>query len=151
MCKPAQIAGNLLRSPRAVAVYEGAAVAVHYPGEAALRRLRGRWRCVGTFIDRHLAETVSDGAFSRALLQADEHRADALGVLVVGHWVESGRVYCVLEASSPEAIRAHHAKLGLPCDDMHEIDAPPVAWPLSAEDNERLRGSITTVWSPPAA
>jgi Protein of unknown function (DUF4242) len=106
---------------------------------------------MGTFIDRHLAETVSDEAFSRALLQVDEHRADIHGVLVVGHWVDSGRVYCVLEASNPEAIRAHHAKLGLPCDDVHEIDVPPVAWPLSAKDNERLRGSITTVWSPPAA
>jgi hypothetical protein len=59
---------------------------------------------VGTFIDRHLPEAVSDEAFSRALLEADEHRVDAHGVLVVGHWLASGRVYCVLEAS--DALRA---------------------------------------------
>jgi Protein of unknown function (DUF4242) len=101
---------------------------------------------VGTFIDRHLAETVSDEAFARALLEAEEHRVDAHGVLVVGHWLESGRVYCVLEASDAQAVRKQHAALGLPCDDLHEVEPLPVAWPLSAEDDARVRASIAAAW-----
>jgi hypothetical protein len=102
---------------------------------------------VGTFIDRHLAEVVSDEAFSRALLEADAHRVDAHGVLLVGHWVASGRLYCVLEASDAQVVREQHAALGLPCDDLREVDAlPPVAWPLSAEDDARVRGSIAAAW-----
>jgi Protein of unknown function (DUF4242) len=101
---------------------------------------------VGSFIDRHLAEAVSDEAFSRALLEADEHKVDAYGVLVLGHWLASGRLYCVLEASDAQAVREQHAALGLPCDDLREVEALSVTWPLSAEDDARVRASIAAAW-----
>ncbi len=32
-----------------------------------------------------------------------------------------GPVYCLLEAPSAEAVRDHHASLGVPCGDVHEV------------------------------
>jgi hypothetical protein len=32
-----------------------------------------------------------------------------------------GKVYCLLEGPDEEAIRAHHAALGVPCGDVHKV------------------------------
>ena len=32
-----------------------------------------------------------------------------------------GKVYCLLEAPSEEAVRQHHAALDVPCGDVHEV------------------------------
>ena len=32
-----------------------------------------------------------------------------------------GKVYCLLEGPSEEAIRQHHAALDVPCGDVHEV------------------------------
>jgi hypothetical protein len=34
-----------------------------------------------------------------------------------------GKVYCLLEGPDEEAIRAHHAALGVPCGDVHQVDS----------------------------
>jgi hypothetical protein len=34
-----------------------------------------------------------------------------------------GKVYCLLEGPDEEAVRAHHAALGVPCGDVHEVDS----------------------------
>jgi hypothetical protein len=34
-----------------------------------------------------------------------------------------GKVYCVLDGPDAEAIRAHHAELGVPCGDVHQVDS----------------------------
>ena len=34
-----------------------------------------------------------------------------------------GKVYCLLEGPDEEAIRSHHAALGVPCSDVHEVDS----------------------------
>jgi len=32
-----------------------------------------------------------------------------------------GKVYCLLDGPSAEAIRLHHAALGVPCGDVHQV------------------------------
>jgi hypothetical protein len=34
-----------------------------------------------------------------------------------------GHVYCLLEAPDAEAVRQHHAALGVPCGDVHQVDS----------------------------
>ncbi len=34
-----------------------------------------------------------------------------------------GAVYCLLEGPDEEAIRRHHAALGVPCGDVHQVDS----------------------------
>lgn len=32
-----------------------------------------------------------------------------------------GKVYCLLEAPDADAVRNHHAALGVPCGEVHEV------------------------------
>lgn len=34
-----------------------------------------------------------------------------------------GNVYCLLEAPDEDAVRKHHAALGVPCSDVHQVDS----------------------------
>jgi Nickel responsive protein SCO4226-like len=34
-----------------------------------------------------------------------------------------GKVYCLLDGPDEEAIRNHHAALGVPCSDVHQVDS----------------------------
>jgi hypothetical protein len=34
-----------------------------------------------------------------------------------------GKVYCLLEAPSEQAVRDHHASLGVPCGQVHQVDS----------------------------
>jgi hypothetical protein len=34
-----------------------------------------------------------------------------------------GKVYCLLEGPDEDAIRRHHAALGVDCGDVHEVDS----------------------------
>jgi hypothetical protein len=33
-----------------------------------------------------------------------------------------GQVYCLLEAPDADAVRKHHAALGVPCGDVHRVE-----------------------------
>ncbi|MGO9779231.1 MAG: nickel-binding protein [Streptosporangiaceae bacterium] len=39
-----------------------------------------------------------------------------------GEWTD-GNVYCLLEGPDEDAIRKHHAALGVPCGDVHQVDS----------------------------
>ena len=49
-------------------------------------------------------------------------KADEFGVrqLELFHNAE-GKVYCLLEAPDAAAVRNHHAALGVPCGEVHEV------------------------------
>jgi hypothetical protein len=49
-------------------------------------------------------------------------KADKFGVrqIELFHNPE-GKVFCLLEAPDAEAVRSHHAALGVPCGDVHEV------------------------------
>ena len=34
-----------------------------------------------------------------------------------------GKVYCLLDGSDEDAIRQHHAALGVPCGEVHQVDS----------------------------
>ena len=61
-------------------------------------------------------------------------RADQFGVRQVElyHNLE-GRVYCLLEGPDEDAIRQHHAALGVPCGDVHQVDS--LTWPGRTEQS----------------
>ncbi len=49
-------------------------------------------------------------------------RADQFGVRQVELYHNAeGQVYCLLEGPDEEAIRQHHAALGVPCGDVHRV------------------------------
>jgi len=51
-------------------------------------------------------------------------RADEYGVRQVDLYHNpDGKVYCLLEGPDEEAIRKHHAALGLPCGAVHQVDS----------------------------
>jgi hypothetical protein len=48
--------------------------------------------------------------------------ADQFGVRQIELYHNSdGKVYCLLEAPDAEAVRSHHAALGVPCGEVHEV------------------------------
>jgi hypothetical protein len=50
-------------------------------------------------------------------------RADQFSVRQVElYHSASGQVYCLLEAPDEEAVRKHHAALGLDCGPVHQVD-----------------------------
>jgi hypothetical protein len=59
---------------------------------------------------RQFAETVRRGQYNEF----------GVRVLDVYHNAE-GKVYCFLEAPDAEAVRQHHASLGVPCGEVHEV------------------------------
>ena len=51
-------------------------------------------------------------------------KADQFGVrqIELYHNAE-GKVFCLLEGPDEEAVREHHAALGVPCGDVHRVDS----------------------------
>jgi len=54
----------------------------------------------------------------------DGNQADQFGVgqLELYHNAD-GAVYCLLEGPDKDAIRRHHAALGVPCGDIHQVES----------------------------
>ena len=51
-------------------------------------------------------------------------KADQFGVRQVEMYHNpDGQVYCLLEGPDADAIRQHHAALGVSCGDVHEVDS----------------------------
>lgn len=49
--------------------------------------------------------------------------ADQFGVRQIElYYNHEGQVYCLLEAPDEQAVREHHAALGVPCGDVHQVD-----------------------------
>ena len=84
------------------------------------------------FIDFH--EDLKLPAEAIAQIADDTHagRADQFGVRQIELYHNpDGKVYCLLEGPDEAAIRQHHAALGVPCGDVHQVaplpggDSPP--------------------------
>jgi hypothetical protein len=53
---------------------------------------------------------------------AKAQKADEFGVRQVELYHNAdGKVYCLLDAPDEEAVRKHHAALGVPCGDVHPV------------------------------
>jgi len=76
------------------------------------------------FMDFH--EDLKLPAEAIAQIADDTHhaRADQFGVRQVELYHNGdGKVYCLLDGPDADAIRQHHAALGVPCGDVHEVDS----------------------------
>lgn len=76
------------------------------------------------FMDFHEDLQLPADAIAQLAEDARNARADEFGVrqIELYHNAE-GKVYCVLDGPDAEAIRAHHAALGAPCGDVHQVDS----------------------------
>jgi Protein of unknown function (DUF4242) len=98
------------------------------------------------FIDRHSALSVPSAVKRRVFREGLQHYVDTRGVQVVGHWLEDGSIYCVIEAPDSEAACQHHAERGLSCSELHHIAGLRGGQPTPAEDTAMVRAAISTFW-----
>ena len=75
------------------------------------------------FIDFHEDLKLPAEAIAQIAEDTRAARADQFGVRQVElyHNLE-GRVYCLLEGPDEDAIRKHHAALGVDCGTVHRVD-----------------------------
>jgi hypothetical protein len=75
------------------------------------------------FMDFHADLKLPPEAIGQIADDARNGRADQFGVrqIELYHNAE-GAVYCLLEGPDEQAIRSHHAELGVGCGEVHQID-----------------------------
>jgi hypothetical protein len=79
---------------------------------------------VPRFMDFHEDLKLPDEAISQIADDARHARTDKFGVRQVQlYHNDVGQVYCLLDGPDEQAIRAHHAALGVPCGDVHQVDS----------------------------
>jgi uncharacterized protein DUF4242 len=76
------------------------------------------------FMDFHQDLKLPAEAISQIADDARRARADQFGVRQIELYRnDDGQVYCLLDGPDEQAIRAHHAALGVPCGDVHQVDS----------------------------
>jgi len=76
------------------------------------------------FMDLHEDLTLPAQAVAQIAEDTRNATADQFGVCQTElYYHAGGQVYCLLEALDEQAVRAHHAALGVPCGDVHQIDS----------------------------
>ena len=76
------------------------------------------------FMDFHPELQLPPEAIAQIADDARNGRADQFGVRQIELYHNAdGQVYCLLEGPDEEAIRAHHAALGVSCGDVHRVDS----------------------------
>jgi hypothetical protein len=73
-------------------------------------------------MDFHDNLKLPEEALQQIAQDTKDAKADQFGVsqLELFHNAE-GKVYCLLDAPSADAVRQHHEALGVPCGDVHEV------------------------------
>lgn len=75
------------------------------------------------FMDFHDDLKLPQEGIAQIAEDAHAHRADLFGVRQVELYHNAdGKVYCLLEAPDAEAVRKHHAALGVDCGPVHQVD-----------------------------
>jgi len=73
-------------------------------------------------MDFHEDLKLPDEAIQQITQETKDHKVDQFGVRQVELFHNAGgQVYCLLDAPDADAVRAHHAALGVPCGDVHEV------------------------------
>jgi Protein of unknown function (DUF4242) len=74
------------------------------------------------YMDFHEHLPLSDEAIAQIGDDTRNKRADQFGVRQVELYHNAeGKVFCLLEAPDEEAVRKHHAALGVDCDAVHPV------------------------------
>ena len=75
------------------------------------------------FMDHHDDLKLPPEAIAQIAEDTRSAKADQFGVRQIELYYNArGKVYCLLDGPDEEAIREHHAALGVPCGDVHEVD-----------------------------
>ncbi len=76
------------------------------------------------FMDFHEDLKLPAEAIAQIAEDTRNKRSDQFGVRQVELYHNpDGQVYCLLEAPDEAAVRQHHAALGVPCADVHQVDS----------------------------
>ena len=76
------------------------------------------------FLDFHENLKLPDEAIAQIAEDTRNAQADQFGVRQIELYHNpDGKVYCLLEGPDEDAIRKHHAALGVPCGDLHQVDS----------------------------
>ena len=76
------------------------------------------------FMDFHEDLALPAEAIAQIADDTRAARADQFGVRQVELYHNAeGQVYCLLEGPGEDAIRRHHAALGVPCGDVHQVNS----------------------------
>ena len=74
------------------------------------------------FMDFHEDLKLPSEAIQQITRETKEGKVAEFGVRQIELFHSSeGKVYCLLEAPDVEAVRSHHAALGVPCGEVHEV------------------------------
>ena len=74
------------------------------------------------FMDYHADLKLPAEAVEQIAQGARDGATDEFGVRQIELYHNAdGKVYCLLEAPSEEAVRQHHAALNVPCGDVHPV------------------------------
>ena len=74
------------------------------------------------FMDFHDDLKLPKEAIDQIAQATKDSDVDEFGVRQVELYHNAdGKVYCLLEAPDAEAVLKHHAALGVPCGDVHEV------------------------------
>ena len=74
------------------------------------------------FMDFHEDLKLPDEAIQQITQETKDKKADQFGVRQIELFHNpNGQVYCLLEAPDAEAVRNHHAALGVPCGEVHQV------------------------------
>jgi hypothetical protein len=74
------------------------------------------------FMDYHDELKLPPEAIEQITEEAKARKSDQFGVRQAELFHNSdGKVYCLLEAPSAEAVRQHHEALGVDCGQVHEV------------------------------
>lgn len=74
------------------------------------------------FMDFHDELKLPNEAIQQITQDTKDAKVDEFGVRQVELFHNpEGKVYCLLEAPDADAVRRHHAALGVPCGDVHEV------------------------------
>jgi Nickel responsive protein SCO4226-like len=74
------------------------------------------------FMDFHDDLKLPAEAIAQIAEDARSGKADQFGVRQIELYHNpEGKVYCLLDGPDEAAIRDHHAALGVPCGDVHEV------------------------------
>ena len=99
-----------------------------------------------TFIDRHALTAVPSAVRHQLRLEVLHGLVDASGAVPLGHWLEDGYLYCVVEVPAQDALRQHHAARGLSCDDVHPIGGLRGMHPLTEAEQVIVSAAIDELW-----
>jgi len=77
---------------------------------------------VPQFMDFHDDLKLSEEAIQQITQETKDGKVDQFGVRQVELFHNAtGHVYCLLEAPDADAVRSHHATLGISCGDVREV------------------------------